>query len=118
MKKGETLVGEGGVAVGERREGPEVAVGTFAQSVGRFIKEALDEPVTLTNRGKAVAVVMGIDQYRRLEELEETSEELYWSVVAMRQDIEWNLAGRPTVSLEEVVFRAGGQDPSDARGRD
>ena len=42
---------------------------------GRMLDTAQAEPVTIEKHGRAVAVVLSVEEYRRLEALED----LYWS---------------------------------------
>lgn len=81
----------------------------FQRKVSMFVARVKDQTLTLTRSGEPVAVLMGVDEFRRLVDLEEQAEDLYWTVVALRQDIEWQRTNRPTVPLEEVEARARGR---------
>lgn len=85
-----------------------ISVSEFARKVSSFVATAKDQPITLTKNGEAVAVLVDFESYRELAELEATAEDLYWTVVALRQEIEWAKQGRPTVPLSEVEARARG----------
>ena len=87
-----------------------VSLTDFQRKVSRFVAGVKDQTLTLTRSGEPVAVLMDVDEFRHLVELEEQAEDLYWTVVALRQDIEWQRANRPTVSLEEVEARARGRN--------
>lgn len=94
-------------------DGPKIPVGEFARKVSHFVAEAAaNEPITLTRNGEPLAVVIGFERYQELAELEETAEDLYWSVVALHEYLDWIKAGRETVPLSEVVTRAGERDGS------
>lgn len=87
-----------------------VPLAGFQRKVNTFVARAKEQPVTLTRNGQPVAVLLGIDLFRRLTEAKEQAEDTYWTVVALRQNIEWRSAGRPTVALEEVEARERGRD--------
>lgn len=92
------------------RDVTQIPVTDFARQLRRVMAEAKKRPVELTKNGKPVAVLLDIERYRELEDQEDVAEDLYWTVVALRQDIEWVKAGMPTVGLNEVVSRSRGSD--------
>lgn len=98
---------KGSVAMSDERR---VTLTNFSKKVGQYVADTKSGAVTLTQRGEAVAVLIDIDEYRRLTEMEEQAEDLYWTVVALRQDIEWARQGRPTVPLAEVERRVHDHD--------
>lgn len=59
----------------------------------------------MTARGEPTVAMLGADAYRRAIAQAETLEDLYCTAVALRQEAEWQAAGRPIVSVEEVVRR-------------
>lgn len=83
-----------------------VSLTNFSKKVGQYVTSAQSGPITLTQRGEDVAVLVDIDAYRKLTEMEEQAEDLYWTVVALRQDLEWTRNGRQTVPLSEVERRS------------
>jgi len=83
-----------------------VSLTNFSKKVGQYVTSAKSGPITLTQRGEDVAMLVDIDAYRKLTEMEEQAEDLYWTVVALRQDLEWTHNGSPTVPLTEVERRA------------
>jgi prevent-host-death family protein len=87
---------------------PRIPIGEFARNVSRVLKTTQEHPVTLTRNGQPVAVVLDFDTYRKMAETEEAAEDLYWTVVALLQDVKWAMAGRPSVSLDEVEARSHG----------
>ena len=87
-------------------DGQRVPLTSFSKKVGQYVANAKSGPITLTQRGEAVAVLVDIDSYRTLSEMEEQAEDLYWTVVALRQELEWMHNGRPTVALAEIEHRA------------
>ena len=87
-----------------------VSVTEFARKVSAFVDQASSHPMTLTRNGQPVAVLMDFAVYRKLSEMEEQAEDLYWTVVALRQDIEWRHSGQPTVPLKEVEARGRARD--------
>ncbi len=89
-------------------EGPRVPLAQFARHLRQVLDAARQGPVTLTRNGQAVAVLVDFEAYRDMAELEEQAEDIYWSLVALRQDLAWQAAGKPMVSLEEVEARARG----------
>ena len=94
-----------------RDDDTRAPVSHLSHSAGKLLNAAKTSgPVTLTRHGQPVAVLLDYDAYRRLHDMEEQAEDLYWTVVAIRQDHEWALEGRPTVSLKEVEARARGRD--------
>lgn len=82
----------------------------FQRKLGSFVDQAKEQPLTLTRNGQPVAVLLDFETYRTLAEIEEQAEDIYWTVVALRQEIEWHRTGRPTVPLEEVEARERGRD--------
>lgn len=82
----------------------------FQRKVSALVARAKEQPLTLTRNGQPVAVLLDIDVFHRMIEVEEQAEDIYWTVVALRQDIEWHRAGRPTVPLEELEARERGRD--------
>lgn len=89
---------------------PQVPIAEFARRLHRLVADTTQGPITITRAGKPVAVLVGIDMYRSMAELEEVVEDLYWAVVALRHDAEWRRLGKPTVPLAEVEARAHGRD--------
>lgn len=89
-------------------DGRQVSVSELQRQVSRLVSEAKDRPVTVTRDGRPVAVMISIDEYRRLNELEEQVEDLYWTALAMRRDLEWRASGCPTVPLGEIETRLRG----------
>ncbi len=94
----------GGTAVASDDE-IRVPLGEFARRVSTFVSQAKQQPLTVTKNGRPVAVLVDFDVFRKLTEMEEKAEDLYWTVMALRQEVEWVKAGRPTVPLEEVEAR-------------
>lgn len=99
----------GGTAV---REGDhEVPLTRLQRQVGRYVHGALDGPITVTERGKPIAVLIDFDEYRSLVDLEEQAEDLYWTVVALRRQIEWEKrSDKSLIPLAEVEQRANDRD--------
>lgn len=87
-----------------------VSLSDLGRKLSQYVQDTKTGPVTVTQRGKPVAVLVDFSDYRTLTEMEEQAEDLYWTVVALRQDTEWRKAGKPTVPLAEVERRAHGRD--------
>lgn len=100
-------MGGGATAMSDERKIP---LTEFSRRVSKYVDSAKEGPLTVTKMGQDVAVLVDIEEYRKLMELEEEAEDLYWTVVALREDVEWQRSGRPTVSLAEVEKRAHGRD--------
>lgn len=55
-------------------------------------------------------MVVNIEEFKELSGLEERAEDLYWTVVALREELEWQRANRPLVSMAEVERRSHEHD--------
>lgn len=97
-----------GAMVVEGDGGPRVPLSQFVRQCSRFVSQVTDEPVTLTKNGSPVAVLVNFQEFRKMAEVEERLEDLYWTVVAMRADLEWRRSGGKTVPLAEAEERARG----------
>lgn len=87
-------------------EGPSARLSEFQRGAGRLMKAAREKgPVVITDRGKPVGVLLDFAQYRTLSAIEAEAEELYWSVVALRQLEEWRQAGEPKIPWADVEGR-------------
>ena len=69
--------------IGQELTRETAAMKTFAakdakNGFGRLLDTALAEPVTIEKHGRAVAVVLSVEEYRRLEALED----IHWSGMA------------------------------------
>ena len=95
----------GGAAVVDTEE-RRVSLSDFGRKLSRYVQDAKEGPLTVTHRGKPIAVLVDFTEYRSLLEMEEQAEDLYWTVVALRRSLEWERAGKPTVALAEVERRA------------
>ncbi len=82
----------------------------FTRKMSQYLSQIDDGPVTLTQRGEPIAVVVNIEEFKELSGLEERAEDLYWTVVALREELEWQRANRPLVSLAEVERRSHEHD--------
>lgn len=98
------------IAVPDDRGVTRVPMSGFVRKWTHYLEETKDGPVELTRNGQPIAVILDYEDYRKLQAHEETAEDLYWTVVALRQDLEWRRAGQPTVSLAEVVSRESDGD--------
>lgn len=54
----------------------------------------------MLNGGMIMSTRRRIDRYGL--GLEEQDEDLYWSVVAIRETLEWKKAGKPVLSFDDV----------------
>jgi len=92
-----------------RDEGPRYSVSELQRRAGRIVQAAREEgPVVITERGKPVGVLVDFAEYRTLADLEAEAEELYWTVVALRQLEEWRRAGEPKIAWADVENRSRG----------
>lgn len=82
-----------------------VSVATLARRISAVVAEAHSRPVVIERHGQPVAALVSADAYARAVDRAEVLEDLYWSAVALKQEAEWQGAGRPVVSTEEVTRR-------------
>ena len=97
-------MGAGAVAMME--EGSTFGLTDLQRHLGKVLSAANEAPVTLTKSGKPVAMLVNLEAYKAMAHLEEVVEDLYWTVTAMRHDVEWARNGKHSVSLSEVDERA------------
>jgi PHD/YefM family antitoxin component YafN of YafNO toxin-antitoxin module len=71
------------------------AVGSreFNQDVSRAKRAALDEPVFITDRGKATHVLLSIDAYRRLVGKPQTLPDLLAADHPIDLELDWHAVG-------------------------
>lgn len=92
-----------------RENGPRVRLSDLQRGAGKFMKAAREEgPVVITDRGEPVGVLLDFAEYRTLADLEAEAEEMYWTVVALRQLEEWRRAGETKIPWADVESRQRG----------
>lgn len=84
-----------------------VSVTDLARHIAGYVMESRRRPIVVHKRGVPTVVIVSAEEYGRALEVENALDDLYWTAVALKADAEWRAAGRPTVSFEEVVRRAG-----------
>nr|WP_243239422.1 type II toxin-antitoxin system prevent-host-death family antitoxin [Sulfobacillus harzensis] len=87
-----------------------VSLSDLNRKLSRYVHDIKDGPVTVTQRGEPVAVLVDFAEYRALLDMEDQAEDLYWTVVALRRSLEFIKSPKPLVSRVEVERRARDHD--------
>ncbi len=66
-----------------------VSLSDLSKKLSRYVHDIKDGPVTVTQRGEPVAVLIDFAEYRTLLEMEEQAEDWYWTVVALPRNLEF-----------------------------
>ncbi|MCL6563279.1 MAG: type II toxin-antitoxin system Phd/YefM family antitoxin [Firmicutes bacterium] len=87
-----------------------VSLTQFQRQFSQYLKTLGEEPLVLTAHGAPVAAVLDFEAFRALMELEEQAEDLYWTVVALRRELEWRQTGKPLLDRDAVEHARHGAD--------